>query len=157
MATLEELEALEKSEKAEKEKYERGFESEGYRFSQFLLEDNMDNVPEGVAQQFWPFFDKELALSNFTETDARILMSELKIAILDLKMEIPDYKKDLNTLKHLDLLRVKSFAKIKRATGGTGRERALFATQIRQFLTSEEERPKGGFLSKVSSIFRGRR
>jgi hypothetical protein len=156
MTTLAELEELERGVQRPPQPQNQ-FESESFRFSKFLLEDDKENVPEKVPEEFWPFFDKELALSNFSDQDAKIMMHELRIATIDLKMEIPDYSKTLNMLKHLDLLRVKSFAKIKRATGGTGRERALFASQIRQFLTSEEDKPRGGFLSRVTGIFGGRK
>lgn len=156
MAGILELKQLEKESDNFSEEQVKNFETESYRFIKFLLE-NEKNMPENLVALFWPFFDKEMALSNFSDRDVALLMDDLRISILNLKMSIPDFKKTYNDIIHLDNLKPKFFAKIKRSTGGMNRERALEATQIRQFLTNETEQVRGGILSRLAGIFGGRK
>ena len=134
----------------------KGFQAEDFRFLQMILE-NEKNHPEELDKLFWPFFDKEQALTNFTDVDVKVQMENLHIAILNYKMSIPDYRKTYNDIIHLDNMRAKLFAKVKRSTGGLNRERAIQATHIKQLIANEQEVAKGGILSRIGGIFRGRR
>lgn len=155
MASLEEMLALQKM--TETTPIQTGFEGESIRFAQFLLEDHNKNIPEMFLKQFWSFFDIEPALTNLTDQDCALLMHDLRIAILNYKMSLPDFQKSYSDIMYLDQLETKFFAKIKRSTGGVNRERALQATQIRQFLTGDgESSARGGILSRIGGMFKGR-
>jgi len=157
MPGLLELQALQKqSDSIDAEKFSQ-FDTESFRFIKFLLDNEKENLPANIMKIFWPFFDKEVPLSNFDNVDVKVMMDELRIAILNLKMSVPDFKKTYNDIINLDGLRPKFYARIKRATGGMQRERALESTQIRQFLTNEMETAKGGILSRIAGIFGGRK
>jgi len=133
--------------------------SDGREFAEFLLEDEQKKikVPENFMSNFWISFDKEMALTNLTDDDIKKLMLTQKIVRLDTIMEQPDFKLKFHDLKHLDQVEMKTFIKSKRSSGGMGRERALLATQIKQFKAdAESDRPRGGMLSKIGSFFKGR-
>lgn len=154
MAGILELSQMEKT--GQQLAQDTGFETESYRFIKYLLEHDK-NLPAGVMEKFWPFFSKQMTLSNFNDKDVMTLLDDLKIAILDFKMSIPDFKKTYDDIMILDGLRPTVLAIVKRSTGGMMRERALEATQIKQFLTNEQERTSGGIMAKLGSIFGGRK
>ncbi len=159
MTNLEELQELQSMEEKKDRRLLESFEAEAFKFGKLMIEDNPDNYPEKLRENFWMVFDKELALTNLEKEDITKLMFMFDIAKLDFKMSKAPFELSFEELKNLDMLEMKMFAKIKRSTGGMQRERGLFAQQhqIRQFITNEHEQPKGGFLSKIGSVFSGRR
>jgi len=161
LLTLEDLERLDKQIASQEAEQRATFESETNRFSEFLLEDNLRNIPKtfmgnndnAFLQDFWIAFDKEMALTNLEPNDVRYIMDHFEIARLNALMRHPDYKLDFNDVSQLNLAKMKIFIKAKRSTGGINRERALIASQIRQFLTNEQETPKGGIFGRIGAIF----
>lgn len=137
--------------------YSNQFESESFKFSELLLKDDMDKIPEELRKPFWVFFDKELALSNLSEADVTKITFLLGLVKLDIMMAKPDYDLQFEDMANLDAMTIKAVIKAKRSTGGIERERALFVQQVKQFLTNEGNQVKGGFLSKVGSMFGGRK
>jgi len=152
MPTLAEIADLER--KVFADSAQPTFETTEARFSKWQLEN--ENVPKGLTELFWPFFDKELALSNLMPEDVKTLLLELKIATLNFKMSHPDFEMTYEEVTNLDMLRPKTFMRAMRSTGGTGRERAIEATQIRQILTGEHTTaPQGGIMSSIMGAIPG--
>lgn len=131
------------------------FEDSTSKFNSFLLSN--DKVPEGMLALFWPFFDKELALSNLDKEDVKTLLLDLKIAILNRKMSYPDFEMTYEEVTNLDMMQPKTFMRAMRSTGGMGRERAIEATQIRQILGGESTAPQGGIISSIAGMLPGKK
>lgn len=158
MASLEEMEQIHQYQQPQQnqEDLQRLLESEQFKFSQMLLEDNLKDVPEGIPKKFWSFFDKEMAITNLTPEDVRWLMFQFDIAKLDQNMSRPDFELSFDDMRDQTNLKVKSFIKMKRSTSPM-RERELLATQIKQFISNENEGVSGGFLSKLGGVFGGKK
>lgn len=159
MADLLELAAIEKAEKDVQGKLEGGFESESFRFGKLILEDKLEGLPEDIKRKFWIVFDKELSLSNFQPEDIRWFSLYLDILKIDMMESQPEMNMTFDAAMNFDMLKMKTVAKTLRSTGGMIRERGLLAQQhqIKQFITSEGERPQGGIMSKISGFFGGRK
>jgi hypothetical protein len=139
----------------------QGLDSENLRFAKTLLDDDFKNIPTDflpiITKTFWVFRDKELALTNLEPNDVDILMSDLRIAILNYKQSIPDYELSYDKIISLDQMYAKVYVKLKRSTGGMNRERAMLTMQIKQFLTNEQERSGGGIMGTIKGMFGGRK
>jgi hypothetical protein len=131
------------------------FDSTDAKFAKFLLEN--DNVPKGMLELFWPFFDKEIANTNFEKADVDSILLDLNIAILNFKMSHPDFEMTYEEVTNLDMMRPKAFMRAMRSTGGVSRERALQATQIRQLLGGESQAPQGGIMSSLGGLIGGKK
>lgn len=155
MASLQEMEHLQQIQQPQtRDDMDRLMDSEQFKFSQFLIADDLKSVPEQLPKQLWSFFDKEMAITNLTPDDVRWLGLQFDIAKLDLNMSKPDFEMTFDDMRDQTNMKVKSFIKMKRSTSPQ-RERELLATQIRQFITSEDQGVSGGWLSKVGGMFKG--
>jgi len=143
----------------EEEPRPQGFETEMFRFAKLIISDeDLRDVDPELRKRFWLVFDKELALSNFDKQDLEWLMLAFDCAKIDYMMSKYEDEIDFKKLQHLDMIKLKFIAKLRRSVGGMMRERALFAQQhqIKQVMVSEKDQPSGGILSKIASAF-GRR
>lgn len=164
MASMVDLQQLEKSAsemkpspEVDRQYLKKLFEAENLNFSRFLLEEDIDLLPKGFAENFWVAFDKELALTNLNDIDVQAILERIDLVRLDTIMQTPDFRLNWDAIKHLDQLGIKTFVKAKRSTGGINRERAMLASEVKQFLTNEIEGVKGGFLSKIAGFVKGRK
>jgi hypothetical protein len=123
------------------------FEGEVHKFNKFVIE-NDKIVPPQVEDQFWAFMDREMALSNLDKDDIKRGLLWFDIAKIDLMMNMPDYKLDFDTIRRIDQARFKAFVKMKRSFGGPDRERALLATQIKDFRFPGQQRKEGNIFSR---------
>ena len=135
-------------EDAQREDLSKVMETEQFKFSQILLENDLKHVPKNIPKSFWAFFDKELSLTNFTPEDIRSNMFMFDIAKLDLMMSQTDFDMKFEDQIDFTNLKVKAFAKMKRSFG-SDRERVMLASQIRQVISTEKGGVSGGFLSKM--------
>jgi hypothetical protein len=157
MSEAQEIQAILEQQQISQSGYKNSFESESFKFSELLLKDDMDKIPDELQKPFWVFFDKELSLSNLGEQDVQKIIFLLGLVKLDIMMSKPDYDLRFEDMANLDAMTIKAVIKAKRSTGGIERERALFVQQVKQFLTNEGSQVKGGFLSKIGSMFGGRK
>jgi hypothetical protein len=160
MASLEELQQLEqfvdpRSVQSENERIEM-LSSEQFKFSQLLLKDEMVNVKPDISKKWWVFFDKEMSLTGLTIEDRQWIMSNWDIIKIDNLMAKPDFDLRFEDQNDFANMRVKAFIKISRSIGAD-RERVLLTTQIKQLMTNENEQIQGGFLSKLGSLFGGKK
>ena len=132
------------------------FESQMFRFSKFLLED--DSFPEGLEKWFWAFHDKEAALTNLGKENVTRLMRTVDNTIYFYLSCKPAFEYSFEEEVALQQMKGKIYMKLLRSTGGRDRERFILGSQIQQNILEDNggARPKGGIVNSVKKMFGGR-
>jgi hypothetical protein len=107
-------------------------------------------VPKELKDMFWSVAqDRESALSNFTDTDIRIMMNKFEDIHTAWLMMRPDYHYNFYEDWQLTQLLMKHYARIKRSVG-SDRERTQWTTQTHQLISSQSfQTPKQSLLGRV--------
>lgn len=137
----------------------RAFDSQMFKFSQFMIEDKStpktyEEMANDLEKQFWAFTDKEAALTNLREEDVTPLMNAFDDTVRLYNMHYPQTHYTFEVAQFQRQLRAKFFLKIKRSINGF--ERKMNVSQIKQNIIEDnayDKRPSTGVIGRVKSFF----